>query len=39
MEAIIVPGNSFSFCSISFKKDTTFYNTNLMNRMCIKTLI
>ena len=39
VEAILVPGNSFLFCLISFKKDTTFYNTNLMHRMCIKTLI
>ena len=39
VEAILVPDNSFLYCSTSFKKDTTFHNINLMHRMCTKTLI
>ena len=39
VEAILVPGNLFLYCSTSFKKDTTFHKIYLMHRMCTKTLI
>ena len=39
VEAILVPGNSFLYCSTSFKRDTTFHKIYLMHRMCTKTLI
>ena len=36
VETILVPGNSFLFCYTSSKKDTMFYYTNLMHRVCTK---